>query len=559
MQFCGGLVCRTPPRRFAWKQTYSQLLPSHSMVPSAYICGRLRQAHHYSGRFACSAASVVVESPSDGAGILTFTANTVDGAARALSEIMHEAQALSHSVELRALERLEAILRQNADLLASAEALATGICLREARNSIGLAANVVGSCAERLRGCPASVAASETIDVEDLLRSLGCSDRGINCHGIRCATGGGSSVALCYTSANYPLQRGVEAIAAALLRGHVVVWLPSLEAPLSALWLMQLLCRSFSCQADENDSRSATSDDKGCDPGVGMHTVDPINIILYRGENSILLEKAFGVRGAREGLELVGLTNGFTEGQTNQFSVHLSDSQVRRSDISALYAIDWHHRLTKPAVAIVSVSQGESQSFSPSIPLTACAAVAKTDSAPTHVECVAENFFHHAFHCNGRTLHPLHVAFIPHEDVLPILRYLRERIRQVRIGHSLDSSVELGPLPTSKHLSLVKELIESATSGDDDAGVCIQQVCGGFEVAMPAGFFCLPCVLYARLPNEAPGAVSSMVERVMKLRTELDELGGGPVALVCAYDLRHQLDELHVWKDNAQHYVVHDW
>ncbi|CCD13901.1 unnamed protein product [Trypanosoma congolense IL3000] len=559
MRSSSGVVSRTLPLRFAWRQNYTALLPpsSLSVIPSAYICGRLLHAQHYGE--GSKAATIVLESPSDSAGLATVKVNTTEGAARALREVMRGSKPLSYAARHQALERMGSVLTRNAELLASAEALSTGVCLHYARQSVGAAIDFVANCVRLLPGHPSSAAGIESERVSEIH------------HALHCRKDNAANVALCCSAAKYSLQWGVEVIAAALSRGCAALWLPSLEAPLSALWLMHLLQQSA---VDANntvsgDGNGATDGIERLDGRSAALPCDPINIMLYRGDHEDLIDKALSERDVNEVPVLLGLSNGFTARQLSSlFSLRGDTEAPTEVGLGVLKACAWHHHVVRPMAAIVVPAPQEVEGrSSPALDTTAAVvSAASSASASARAGHVAEKIFHYAFHCDGRLLHPLHVAFVPHDDVLLVLRALAQRMRQARIGHSLDSSVELGPLPTARHMNAMKETIEAAVAGGVNSTetcgstVRFQHVCGGFEVALPAGFFCTPCVLYGNVANEAPGVVSSLVRHIAQLRAGLDGLGGGPLSFVCAYDPSRQLEELRAWgRDSHNYAVVHDW
>ncbi|KAG8344794.1 putative Aldehyde dehydrogenase family [Trypanosoma vivax] len=556
---CGvGVVTRTLPFRVAWRHSYKSLLPP---LNSAYVCGRL---HTYcrcdtelgdntrSSRRCSSGVPIVLESPSDSTGLFTLTVSTTDGAASALREVMRFARPLTLVARDTALARLSTVLEGNEGLLASSEALATGMCLQDARQSMKECISFVAACRNLLssRGpCNGEDVSGGKNSILSLLESLGC------CMHSWVPGGGGSGrsgvhgnnfVTLCYTGANYPLQRGVEAICAALVRGSSAVWFPSLENPLSALWLMHLLYST-------NRGSGSGYGDNATKTDGSAYSKEPIHIVLYRSEHGRFLTDSFCEKSLCNGSEIVGVSNGLTGYEKSCLFPFLRNTH---GVADAPRFCSWSHRVCKPAVAIVS-----GDVVADTVPLGPLdrANVIKTKR-------LAERIFHDAFKCNGRTLSPLHAAFVPHDVVLQVLRDLSDCIRSMRLGHSLDPTSGHGPLPSSAHLLAVKETIEKAVS-ISDGGFSFQQVCGGFEVVMPAGFFVLPCVLYGSLArtesaSESPYALLTMCKRVQCVREELDRVGGGPVVVVCGYDARHYGQHLAMLEEHlcvAGHYVVHRW
>ncbi|EKF38171.1 hypothetical protein MOQ_001627 [Trypanosoma cruzi marinkellei] len=517
-----GLMLRTRVLRFVWKQSYRDLLPP--AAASAYVCGQLRLCDSCAG----GGVPVVLESPSDAAGIYSFSAQSTASAVRALRDVTRSADSLSITDRRLALDGLAVLLRENADLLASADALVTGMCLRDARRSLDAALNFVMFCEQRLR-TPTAAEAEATVvimkdaasvDAEEVLHSFGCGSVNnlSDSHAVNTPTVK-SSVALCVTAANYPLQWGMETLATALLRGSAAVWLPSLDTPLSALWLMHLLHRS---------NRNAVAGSR-----------EAVNVILCRADDVV----ATFAKQQESGFSIVGLTNGFMDHQLRRIhQAHGNSSATSHGSISCITR--WYHRVMKPSLAIVGSGHHHTETMA-----------VRLDASR-----VAARICQHAFHGNGRMLYALHIAFVPKQDVLSVLQSVVQYVRNLRLGHSLDPSVNMGPLSGAAHMAAMKETVEAAVCCGD---VKLQHVCGGFDVAMPAGFFCLPCAFYGTVANVAPAetemSIRFLCETTARLRCGLDRLGGGPFVVVCGYDPPQQREALEVALRDTEQYVLHYW
>ncbi|ESL08075.1 hypothetical protein TRSC58_04230 [Trypanosoma rangeli SC58] len=510
---CGVLSC-TRVLRFAWRQSYRDLLPP--AATAAYVRGQLRPCDPCGG----GGVPVVVESPSDAAGVYAFAAQPTALAVRALCEVARPAPPPSLTERARALARLAAVLRENAALLASADALVTGMCLRDARLSLSAALDFIAVCEQRLRtpqGEPTTTTTEDAVAVAvhagEVLHSHGYGEG--ECHTdlhAGDASTGRASVALCMTAAHYPLQWGMEAVAIALLRGSAAVWLPSLETPLSALWLMHLLhCGGRNVVAD---------------PRAAVH------IILCRSDEVV----AAFMRQQEEGFSVVGLTNGFREQQLYRLPQLLGAAPMS-CDAGASWMAGWHHRVMKPSLAMVGAS-------------------------PCCTDTVAARICQYAFHGNGRRLYALQIVFVPQQDILLVLRSVAQYVRGLRLGHSLDPTADMGPLPAAAHMAAMKDTVEAAVCCGE---VKLQHVCGGFEVAMPAGYFCLPCAFYSSIANVTPAATEASLNAVLattaRLRGGLDRLGGGPFVIVCGYDPPQQGKVLeNVLRDaSSSSFAVHHW
>ncbi|RNF10761.1 hypothetical protein TraAM80_01322 [Trypanosoma rangeli] len=118
---CGVLSC-TRVLQFAWRQSYRDMLPP--AATAAYVRGQLRPCDPCGG----VSVPVVVESPSDAAGVYAFAAQPTALAVRTLCEVARPAPPPSLTERARALARLSAVLRENAALLASADALVIQGC-----------------------------------------------------------------------------------------------------------------------------------------------------------------------------------------------------------------------------------------------------------------------------------------------------------------------------------------------------------------------------------------------------------------------------------------------
>ncbi|RNF10760.1 hypothetical protein TraAM80_01321 [Trypanosoma rangeli] len=305
----------------------------------------------------------------------------------------------------------------------------------------------------------------------------------------------------------------MEAVATALLRGSAAVWLPSLETPLSALWLMHLLHRG---------GRNAVADPR-----------EAVHIILCRSDEVV----AAFTRQQEEGFSVVGLTNGFREQQLHRLP-QLRGAVPLSRDVGASWMAGWHHRVMKPSLAMV----GES---------------------PCCADTVAARICQDAFHSNGRRLYALQIVFVPQQDILLVLRSVAQYVRGLRLGHSLDATADMGPLLGAAHMASMKDIIEAAVCCGE---VRLQHVCGGFEVAMPAGYFCLPCAFYSSVANVTPAATEASLNAVLaitaRLRGGLDRLGGGPFVIVCGYNPPQQGEVLEsVLRDasSSSSFAVHHW
>ncbi|PBJ68370.1 hypothetical protein BCY84_21688 [Trypanosoma cruzi cruzi] len=515
-----GMMPRTRVLRFVWKQSYRDLLPP--AAASAYVCGQLRWCDSCDG----GGVPAVLESPSDAAGVYSFFSQSTASAVRALRDVTRSAHSLSVTDRRLALDGLAVLLRENADLLASADALVTGMCLRDARRSLDAALNFILFCEQRLRTPTAAATTTvimkdaASVDAEEVLHSFGCGGANIcgDSHVVSTLTGK-SSVALCVTAANYPLQWGMETVATALLRGSAAVWLPSLDTPLSALWLMHLLHRS---------NKNVVADSRGA-----------VNIILCRADDVVA---AFSRQQERD-LSIVGLKNGFRDRQLSRsHQSHGIPSAINHGSISCITR--WYHRVMKPSLAVVGSAHHHTETMA-----------VRLDASR-----VAARICQHAFHGNGKMLYALHIAFVPKQDVLPVLQSVVQYVRNLRLGHSLDPSANMGPLPGAAHMAAMKETVEAAVCCGD---VKLQHVCGGFDVAMPAGFFCLPCAFYATVANVTPAgtemSIRVLCETTARLRFGLDRLGGGPFVVVCGYDPPQQREALEVVLREKEQYVLHYW
>lgn len=512
-----GVAHNTRVLRFVWKQNYRDILPPAGV--SAYVGGQLRwRDHDGSGS---GGVPVVVESPSDATGVFAFTADSTETALRALRDVTRSAGLLPHAHRCLAIDRLAALLKENADLLSSADALATGMCLREARRSVTDAVNFLAFCRRRLLLQEAEMTGdSASVYAEEVLHSLGCCANDLPKNTTCGKHSTGDAVTLCLTGASRPLQWGIEALATALLRGSAAVWLPSLETPLSALWLMHLLHRA---------NKDAV-----------VFPAEAINIILCRA-NDVLGAFARQFEGVPP---ISGLTNGFRCQEAHRFQC---PRQVPSGSSSggAAGVINWHHRVVKPSWAIVGSN---------------CHRTAGAPAVPLEASEVAKRICRYAFSGNGRTLHPLHIVFLPQQDVPSVLRCVVQFVRHTRLGHSLDPTVDAGPLPGAAQLAAMKDAVEAAVCC---GAVRLEQVFGGFEVAMPAGFFCLPCAFYGSVAKvscaETEASVRAMCATTARLRADLDRLGGGPLVVVCGYDRPRQVGALEGFLRRAGDCVLHRW
>ncbi|ORC86704.1 uncharacterized protein TM35_000261560 [Trypanosoma theileri] len=545
-----GLFRPVKALRFVWKQSYKDLLPPVT-IPT-YVCGQRRLPNTSVGKINSKSSSsntnnnnnnnnnnnhhhhnnssgvpVVVESPSDAAGILTFLTDSTEAAVSSLHDVAQSTHKLSYTDRCCVLDNLSTLLTENSELLASSEALVTGMCLRDARRSIQDAVKFIVSCRQRLQ-THKMISNNTDVDiayVDDVLCTLGYTDSMTHNED--------ACLALCFSAANFPLQWGMELVAAAITRGSTAVWIPSLEAPLSALWLIHLLSQ------EQKKNRSK-------DTETFPH--EALSIILCRGDQVV---RNF-IPQLNENQRVIGLTNGFGY---NEINCNSGSSKIPSgsNDTNIMQRCRWHHRMSKSSIAIVGLNHN--------IPSSSSSSLSLSITTSLDVQQIAKRICHDAFHCNGRTLHPLHLVFIPQEHILSVLRGIVQHIRQLRVGHSLDPAVDIGPLPGAAHLNAMKSAVEMAVCCSD---VHLQQVCGGFELAMPAGFFCTPCVLYGTVANvhtaaESENAIRVMCVNMAKIRSELNPYGGGPLLVVCGYNPQEQQEGLELVLHDTTEYVIHYW
>lgn len=453
------------------------------------------------------------------------------------------------------LSQLVSVVREHQMLLAGAEALQTGAPLeqvlrfmeeavvylecsvqmaihqwRELEGGSGSDSGAHGA----LPTCSYAAATADFYhDIESLRRQLRGDCHCLSSHDIL-AERATNTVLLCLTPLYHSVSSAMKATAVALTSGCVehVVWRPSCGTSLAAAWLMVLLRR---------ESEAAPVSPPPLHTALPTFRKSPAFHVMLTGgdaERHIIRPVATAnlLAVAPAGLLCYGCPPS---------QVHHSTALWRRSHDNLNVRVDSHPplcvlrpatpsvTLLRRAAAAAEAPQCLTAALSSSSPPSSVAAHQRSAPRPlpspsaTYLSspaAAASLVYQRGFGQLANGIGPAPLCLVPQSMARVLLREMASRHLSgpLHLGHSLDRSSQLGPLPSAAHLAVAEQLLQAATSTGDGqrrhmseepigyskrertgtyAHVKWQHVCGGFRLPLTAmngpGAYLLPCLLFA--------------------------------------------------------------
>lgn len=453
-------------------------------------------------------AKYLCENPSEGTSLAAFTPCCAADIDALLGKVASEQTgpngcSITREAAVTLLRTLQTVLREHQGLLAGAEALQTGVPVTHVEASIHFAEECLTQAADALL----SAAYEHNMSAPSLPPSAPLSDEGAI---FPRKDPGDRTVALCVTPAAFSLFHGIQAVAASLISGRYahVVWCPSCDAALSAMWLMQKLQAHVGGAAEvagqPGSALSAFSVALAGDPAANL--LPALHAAALRHMNTTC--------GSRASVTVV--THGLTP-VAAQSLVNASRQQLTRRNAGqpteeslgspSRLRLDFAHlHPSTPTVCVVGQPREVRETASASTPPVTPVSEATVKrlgkwvldhslsnlprSTPTANGAVDEQ----GDPCRAPLL------FVPGPSYcLGLLRFLALHGlgHDMRLGHSLDPSRRLGPLSSAAHLAAAKEVVRTAT--------CT----GAFETVSPVGG--QPCAPDVRPPAQAGGVVPTRV------------------------------------------------
>ena len=213
-------------------------------------------------------SSFVVENPSEGTSLCSFNAATtsilaaaVDAAQDVQKRRWGRLPPLERSITLR---RLGGLVQENKEKFAMLEAVCSGMCIRDARESMD-------SCAQ----CFDIAASLSLAHHGSVLRSFTHNGRQVS------STTRVEPLGVCafITPSNYPLELGIWKMAFSLAAGNTVVWKPPESAPLTAMFLGELMT--------QNGVDVVNIVHGGSDVGTLLSTHKNIDLVGFTGSRAV--------------------------------------------------------------------------------------------------------------------------------------------------------------------------------------------------------------------------------------------------------------------------------
>ncbi len=399
------------------------------------------------------------------------------------------------------LLKLATFLEQDADAFAKAEAINSGIAIRDSVAGVRASIAWLRFCASwcGLGGGGGSISGMIECADDSSSRSSSASSSSSSSPATTVSRGGARRgevrthleplgvVAVLSSWAGGSLARGVASIAPALAAGNVVVWKPSPVAPLTSLML------------------AALAHECGVPPGV---------LQVLQGD---------GAGGVGSALAASPLVNAVA------FSGHARNAALVSAAAATSNLKPCFCDADDSPCIVVGCSAGDARGG------------ASSSAVERAVDCAMN-----AFRFSGQNT----LSYCPRRVLVPqgatcdaFLRALAARVASPRwrLGHALDAAVDQGPMASPRHQQRALDAVVTATTHAATAtGQAAELVFGGFAPKFPGGHFLAPTCLF-NVADTAPlwvDPVSGPVLCVSTYARPSDDDGGdslaGAIARACA-------------------------